>query len=171
MSATQETHFSRKGIQQTRSHGKRNATEENERCTSLLAAMRPLSRRRCLTKLSSFGKHEKESQRRFTTLFQSRYAVLAEHVFGRRKSIKNGIGAGIAVIFEKENINSLEEDSELRITLSGAFAQSESESISANVTWGKRRAMEAGKVSIQYKKLYGYRKGEDQALCAGKEKL
>ena len=32
---------------------------------------------------------------------------------------------GIAVIFEKENINSLEEDSELRITLSGAFAQSE----------------------------------------------
>ena len=68
---------------------------------------------------------------------------------------------GIAVIFEKENINSLEENSELRITLSGAFAQSESESISANVTWGKRRAMEAGKVSIQYKKLYGYRKGED----------
>ena len=68
---------------------------------------------------------------------------------------------GIAVIFEKESINSLEEDSELRITLSGAFAQSESESISANVTWGKRRAMEAGKVSIQYKKLYGYRKGGD----------
>ena len=55
---------------------------------------------------------------------------------------------GIAVVFEKENINSLEEDSELRITLSGAFAQSESESISANVTWGKRRAMEAGIVNL-----------------------
>lgn len=68
---------------------------------------------------------------------------------------------GIAVIFEKENINSLEEDSELRITLSGAFAQSESESISANVTWGQRRAMEAGKARIQYKKLYGYRRGAD----------
>lgn len=68
---------------------------------------------------------------------------------------------GIAVIFEKENINSLEEDSELRITLSGAFAQAESESISANVTWGQRRAMEAGKARIQYKKLYGYRRGED----------
>ena len=65
------------------------------------------------------------------------------------------------MIFEKENINSLEEDSELRITLSGAFAQSESESISANVTWGIRRAMEAGKAVIQYQKLYGYRKGAD----------
>lgn len=68
---------------------------------------------------------------------------------------------GIAVIFEKENIHSLEEDSELRITLSGAFAQSESESISANVTWGKRRAMESGKATIQYKYLYGYRRGAD----------
>ena len=106
MSATQETHFSRKGIQQTRSHGKRNATEENERCTSLLAAMRPLSRRRCLTKLSSFGKHERESQCRFTTLFQSRYAVLAEHVFGRRKSIKNGIGAA-AIMKRDANVRLL----------------------------------------------------------------
>ena len=68
---------------------------------------------------------------------------------------------GIAVIFEKENIHSLEEDSELRITLSGAFAQSESESISANVTWGKRRAMESRKATIQYKYLYGYRRGAD----------
>ena len=68
---------------------------------------------------------------------------------------------GIAVIFEKENINSLEEDSELRITLSGAFAQSESESISANVRWGIRQAMKEGKATIQYKYLYGYRKGDD----------
>lgn len=66
---------------------------------------------------------------------------------------------GIAVIFEKENIHSLEEDSELRITLSGAFAQSESESISANVTWGKRRAMESGKATIQYKYLYHHHAG------------
>ena len=68
---------------------------------------------------------------------------------------------GIGVIFEKENINSLEEDSELRITLAGAFAQSESESISANVSWGKRRAMENGRPIIQYKYLYAYRRGSD----------
>lgn len=34
---------------------------------------------------------------------------------------------GIAVIFEKENINTLESDSELLITMMGAFAQAESE--------------------------------------------
>ena len=68
---------------------------------------------------------------------------------------------GIAVIFEKENIHSLEEDSELRITLSGAFAQSESESISANVRWGKRQSIKDGKVTFQYKTLLGYEKGPD----------
>lgn len=66
---------------------------------------------------------------------------------------------GIAVAFEKENINTLESDSELLITLLGAFAQAESESISANVRWGKRQAMREGKANIQYKKLYAFEKG------------
>lgn len=68
---------------------------------------------------------------------------------------------GIAVIFEKENINTLETDSEILITMMGAFAQAESESISANVRWGKRQAMREGKEIIQYKKLYAFQRGED----------
>lgn len=68
---------------------------------------------------------------------------------------------GIAVIFEKENINTLESDSEILITMMGAFAQAESESISANVRWGKRQAMREGKAIMQYKKLYAFRKGDD----------
>lgn len=68
---------------------------------------------------------------------------------------------GIAVIFEKENINTLEADSELLITMLGAFAQAESESISANVRWGKRQAMREGRVSIQYTHLYAFEKGPD----------
>ena len=68
---------------------------------------------------------------------------------------------GISIFFEKENINTLESDSELLITLLGAFAQAESESISANVRWGKRRAMQEGRVSIQYSHLYAFRKGAD----------
>lgn len=65
-------------------------------------------------------------------------------------------GLGIGVVFEKENINTLESDSELIITLLGAFAQSESESISKNVSWGIRQAMREGKTHVQFEKLYGY---------------
>lgn len=68
---------------------------------------------------------------------------------------------GVAVYFEKENINTLQEDSEFMITLHGAFAQQEVESISANVTWGVQQSMREGKTRIQYKKLYGYRRGTD----------
>ncbi len=63
---------------------------------------------------------------------------------------------GIAVIFEKENINTLETDSEMLITMMGAFAQAESESMSANIVWGKRQAMREGKTNVQYQKLYAY---------------
>lgn len=68
---------------------------------------------------------------------------------------------GVAVYFEKENINTLSAESEMLITIMGAFAQAESESISANVKWGKRKAMADGKAIIQYQKLYAYEKGED----------
>lgn len=68
---------------------------------------------------------------------------------------------GIAVYFEKENINTLSAESEMLITIMGAFAQAESESISSNVRWGKRKAMADGKAIMQYKWLYAYQKGKD----------
>ena len=68
---------------------------------------------------------------------------------------------GIGVYFEKENINTLTESSEFLITLFSGFAQAESESLSKNVAWGKAKSEEAGKVTFQYKKMLGYRKGAD----------
>lgn len=68
---------------------------------------------------------------------------------------------GIGVYFEKENINTLTGSSEFLITLFSGFAQAESESLSKNVAWGKAKSAEAGKVTFQYKKMLGYRKGAD----------
>ena len=68
---------------------------------------------------------------------------------------------GVSVQFEKENIDTMQQQSEFIITLYSSFAQAESESISKNIALGARMAMKQGKVSFQYKKLLGYRKGED----------
>lgn len=68
---------------------------------------------------------------------------------------------GIGVCFEKENINTLEMDTELMLTFMGAFAQAESESISENVKWGKRHAIREGNVFVNFKRLYGYSLKED----------
>lgn len=68
---------------------------------------------------------------------------------------------GIAVIFEKENINTLDSEGEMLITLLGAFAQAESESISQNVRWGIRQAMREGRISLRCKHLYGFTEDEN----------
>lgn len=68
---------------------------------------------------------------------------------------------GIGVIFEEQNCDTLKCDSELLLTIHAGFAQAESESISKNVTWGKRKSFEQGKVTFYYKTLLGYKKGTD----------
>lgn len=68
---------------------------------------------------------------------------------------------GIAVYFEKENIDTLDSKGELMITIMSSLAQEESRSISENVTWGKRKSFADGKVYIPYKTFLGYEKGEN----------
>ena len=71
---------------------------------------------------------------------------------------------GIGVLFEKENINSLPPDSEFMITMYGAMAQSESESISGNIRRGRQMHAKVGTLKIPCNRLYAYRKDEDGKL-------
>ena len=72
---------------------------------------------------------------------------------------------GIGVLFEKENINSLPPDSEFMITMYGAMAQSESESISGNMRWSYQRRMESGEFNT-CKAPWGFRlDGRKLKIC------
>ena len=62
---------------------------------------------------------------------------------------------GVDVYFEKENIHTLNLDSEMFLTLYSAFAQAESESTSQNVKMGMRAKMKRGEM-IGVGRLYGY---------------
>ena len=68
---------------------------------------------------------------------------------------------GIGVLFEKENINSLPADSEFMITMYGAMAQSESESISGNIRRGRQMHAKVGTLKVPCYRLYGYEKDAD----------
>ena len=72
---------------------------------------------------------------------------------------------GIGVLFEKENINSLPPDSEFMITMYGAMAQSESESISSNIQRGRQMHAKVGTLKIPCHWLYGYKKDADGKFC------
>ena len=73
---------------------------------------------------------------------------------------------GIGVLFEKENINSLPPDSEFMITMYGAMAQSESESISGNIRRGKQTHAEVGTLKIPCNRLYAYEKDKEGKIHA-----
>jgi DNA invertase Pin-like site-specific DNA recombinase len=66
---------------------------------------------------------------------------------------------GTTILFEKENIDTGSTYSEMLLTVLAAFAQEESRSISANITWGVRKRFEDGQE--RWAKIYGYRKNFD----------
>lgn len=67
----------------------------------------------------------------------------------------------IPVIFEKENINTLDAKGEVLITIMASLAQQESESLSKNVKLGLQFRYQQGKVQINTKWFLGYTKDEN----------
>ncbi len=100
-------------------------------------------------------------QRKIDLILTKSLSRFARNTVDSLNYIRELKALGIAVIFEKENINTLETDTEMMLTIMSCFAQAESESISKNVSWGVRQSFKNGNVPIQYARLLGYRKGDD----------
>lgn len=71
---------------------------------------------------------------------------------------------GVAVYFEKENMDSMDLKSEFVLTIMSSLAQEESISISENVKWGMRQSYSKGQVNVPYSRLLGY-KGKPGEKC------
>ena len=99
-------------------------------------------------------------QRKIDMILTKSLSRFARNTVDSLKYIRDLKALGIAVIFEKENINTLETDTEMMLTIMSCFAQAESESISKNVSWGIRQSFKNGNVPMQYARLLGYRKGD-----------
>ena len=65
--------------------------------------------------------------------------------------------AGVGVFFQSDNINTLNSDAELRLTIMASLAQDEVRRLSERVRFGMQRAYEAGRV-LGNENIYGYNK-------------
>ena len=65
--------------------------------------------------------------------------------------------AGVGVFFQSDNINTLNPDAELRLTIMASLAQDEVRRLSERVRFGMQRAYEAGRV-LGNENIYGYHK-------------
>jgi hypothetical protein len=68
------------------------------------------------------------------------------------------------ILFEKENIFTLDSKGEFLITVMSSLSQEESRSISENVRWGMRKKMQDGKYSVVYSHFLGYDRGPDGGM-------
>ena len=66
----------------------------------------------------------------------------------------------IPIVFEKENINTMESSGEVLVTILASIAQQESASISANVRMGIEYGFQEGRGRINYTAFLGYTGGE-----------
>ncbi len=76
---------------------------------------------------------------------------------------------GIGIIFEKENINTLDAKGEVLLTILSSLAQDESRSISENSTWGIRRRFEKGQHKMSTKRFLGYDTDEEGKLVINRK--
>ncbi|MDR3602082.1 MAG: recombinase family protein [Desulfosporosinus sp.] len=71
---------------------------------------------------------------------------------------------GIAIFFEKENVNTLDSKGEFLITLLGSLAQEESSNISQITRMGIAYRFQEGKVIVNHNRFLGYTKDENGEL-------
>jgi len=71
---------------------------------------------------------------------------------------------GIAVQFEKENINTMSAESELILTILSSIAAEESKSISQNLKWSHQKRAQEGKPMRMSGKMLGYEYNENKEL-------
>lgn len=77
-------------------------------------------------------------------------------------------GLGIGIIFEKENIYTLDARGEVLLTILSSLAQDESRSISENTAWGIHKRYEAGHYGIATRRFLGYDSDADGHLIVNR---
>lgn len=75
---------------------------------------------------------------------------------------------GVGVFFQNDNINTLDEDSELRLTLMSGIAQEELRKLSSRIKFGHQEAIKKN-VVLGNSRIFGYRKDNKRLVIDEKE--
>ena len=96
----------------------------------------------------------------------SRFARNTQDCLSYSRKLK---GLGIGIIFEKDNISTLDASGELLFTILSSLAQEESRNISENCKWAIRHNFQQGIVRVNTKNFMGYDADKDGNLIINPE--
>ena len=94
---------------------------------------------------------------RFDLIITKEITRFARNTLDSIKYTRELLGCGVAVFFQNDNINTLDEDSELRLTIMSGIAQDELRKLSSRVKFGHQQAIKS-KVVLGNSRIFGYRK-------------
>lgn len=83
--------------------------------------------------------------------------------------VRELLGLGVGIFFEKENINTKTMNDEFLLTILSSIAETESQSISSNEKWGIQKRMQAGNYH-QATPPYGYSFSKEKQFVIDEEK-
>ena len=73
------------------------------------------------------------------------------------------LGLGVGVFFQNDNINTLDEDAELRLTIMSSIAQDELRKLSSRVKFGHQQAIRSN-VVLGNSRIFGYKKDDKRLV-------
>ena len=73
------------------------------------------------------------------------------------------LGLGVGVFFQNDNINTLDEDAELRLTIMSSIAQDELRKLSSRVKFGHQQAIKSN-VVLGNSRIFGYKKDDKRLI-------
>ena len=112
---------------------------------------------------------EEASENKFDLVITKEISRFARNTLDSIQYTRQLLRHGVGVFFQNDNINTLDEDSELRLSIMSSIAQDELRKLSSRVKFGHQQAIK-DKVVLGNSRIFGYRKDggrlvidEDQA--------
>ncbi len=99
----------------------------------------------------------------FDLVITKEVSRFARNTLDSIKYTRELLSSGVAVFFQSDNINTLDEDSELRLTIMSSMAQDESRKISNRVRFGHHQAIKNGTV-LGTNNMFGYTKKDGKLM-------
>ncbi len=100
---------------------------------------------------------EEASEDKFDLVITKEISRFARNTLDSIQFTRQLLGHGVGVFFQNDNINTLDEDSELRLSIMSSIAQDELRKLSSRVKFGHAQAIKDG-VVLGNNRIFGYQK-------------
>ena len=104
----------------------------------------------------------------FDLIITKEISRFARNTLDSIKFTRELLNDGVGVFFQNDNINTLDEDSELRLTIMSGIAQDELRKLSSRIKFGHQQAIK-NKVVIGNSRIFGYKKDNKKLVIDPEE--